>query len=1146
MADHLSRYLSEDYPEVVPNYRQLQRIALNEVLKLSKDAVAPVQEQIESRFRLAKNQTDSSFQQQRQEVEADFQDSKSKLDQNNRQRTETFKTKHQTALNVLENKTQTTTDKIAIDAEARNRKYKKQLEYELIMADTVKDGALKKCQQERLETKTGMAKTRQYLQSLHDNTELILERYHFSTGQDEQPPLPPEPTEQDPAEAFRDQLATTRQHLERLSLLRLPGLFVDSSPYVLSFLICLTTVGSTLIWCQIQNLDLSTLLVSGSTVLGATLCALLFIGLKLRKKGKVQTQEVYTAIKQAMANVSAALELRLKNALEELDNRKTEAVENHQTEVNKACGQHESGVTESNEKRQELLKKISAEHNSEQEKIIQQEQDQYEIIKQEYQASLRQLQQTHDKSLAAINHSFQQQRQDYQQKYDFAYEQLTERWQRGLTCIEALMKQTSKLDNALLIDWSDNSWQQWQPGGTFSSFVRFGRIDLDMNLLADAVIEQAKFDIDPKTRFSLPGLLTFPDFCSLLLHSQRAGRNRAIDTLRSVMTHLFTSIPPGRINFTIMDPVGLGENFAGFMHAGDYQESLVGGRIWTSPIHIQQQLENITDHMENVIQKYLRNEFETIEEYNRQAGELAEPYRFLVIADFPINFNEESIRKLSSIITSGKRCGVYTLIAYDDRQELPRGLDMDDIISNSIYLKYEDDRFIWQDSVLKKFPLVLDKPPADELLTRIMHQVGKASRESSRVEVPFEIITPSPEQLWSSNNDHELSVPVGRTGASRLQHLKLGKGVAQHILIAGKTGSGKSTFFHVLTTNLALWYSPDQVELYMIDFKKGVEFKAYVTHKLPHARSIAIESDREFGLSILQRIDTEMTHRGNLFRHQGVQELASYRQASGKMLPRIVLIVDEFQVFFSEDDKLAQDASLLIEQLVRQGRAFGIHVILGSQTLGGSSSLARSTIGQMAVRIAMQCSEGDSQLILDDDNTAARLLSRPGEAIYNDAGGMVTGNSPFQTAWLSDTTRDKYLNQISDLSRSRKTKETPLIVFEGNVPADITENQPLKQLLEEYNNTLPDQPPRAWLGEPVAIKEPTNIVFRRQSGAHLLITGQNEQAALGVMTSAMTSLAAWQSSSPARFIILDGSSADSPFARKMPIGSEFLNALVTE
>jgi HSP90 family molecular chaperone len=74
--------------------------------------------------------------------------------------------------------------------------------------------------------------------------------------------------------------------------------------------------------------------------------------------------------------------------------------------------------------------------------------------------------------------------------------------------------------------------------------------------------------------------------------------------------------------------------------------------------------------------------------------------------------------------------------------------------------------------------------------------------------------------------------------------MTLGVGTSQHALIAGKTGSGKSTLLHALITNLALWYSPDEVEFYLVDFKKGVEFKTYATHRLPHARVVAVESDK--------------------------------------------------------------------------------------------------------------------------------------------------------------------------------------------------------------------------------------------------------------------------------------------------------------
>ncbi len=134
---------------------------------------------------------------------------------------------------------------------------------------------------------------------------------------------------------------------------------------------------------------------------------------------------------------------------------------------------------------------------------------------------------------------------------------------------------------------------------------------------------------------------------------------------------------------------------------------------------------------------------------------------------------------------------------------------------------------------------------------------------------------------------------------------------------------------------------------------------------------------------------TILKERGETFRSVGAQDVQSYRRARpNERMPRLLLVVDEFQEFFVEDDTLSAAANLLLDRLVRQGRAFGIHVLLGSQTLGGAYSLARSTLGQVAVRIALQCSESDAHLILSEENAAARLLTRPGEAIYNDSNGL--------------------------------------------------------------------------------------------------------------------------------------------------------------
>jgi S-DNA-T family DNA segregation ATPase FtsK/SpoIIIE len=677
--------------------------------------------------------------------------------------------------------------------------------------------------------------------------------------------------------------------------------------------------------------------------------------------------------------------------------------------------------------------------------------------------------------------------------------------------------------------------------------VRYGALKVDMYTLPEGEPLDERLAPDTPIRLFVPAYLPFPDKCSVLLKTQDQGRAAAVSALQAMMLRFLTGLPPGKVRFTIIDPVGLGENFAAFMHLADYDEQLVGARIWTEQGQIEKRLLDITEHMENVIQKYLRNQYKSIEEYNRAAGEVAEPYRVLVIANFPTNFTPDAARRLISILSSGPACGVCTLVSVDTKAAMPRDFRIADLEQVAFNLVWKDGRFAPTDSTLAAFPLTLDTPPEPADLAALVRKVGEASRDAARVEVPFDFIQPKPDAIWKSSSAKSFDVPIGRAGATKRQLFAVGRGTAQHALVAGKTGSGKSTLLHALITNLAMMYSPDEAELYLIDFKKGVEFRAYAANRLPHARVVAIESEREFGLSVLQRLDAELRDRGDKFRAAGANDLDGYRdwlKSQGKppVLPRILLVVDEFQEFFVEDDKLAQEAALLLDRLVRQGRAFGLHVLLGSQTLGGAYSLARSTIDQMAVRIALQCSDADAQLILSKDNSAARLLSRPGEAIYNDANGLLEGNDPFQVVWLDEDRREQLL---ADLRTRAGDRYPPPLVFEGNVAADLAKNTALAALRAK---PVEAKSPVVWLGDAVAIKDPTNAVFRAQSGANLLLIGSSEESAMAILAASMAALAVQVKPEGVRPVtLLDGTPDDAEHAeylRKAAAALGFANANV--
>ncbi len=517
------------------------------------------------------------------------------------------------------------------------------------------------------------------------------------------------------------------------------------------------------------------------------------------------------------------------------------------------------------------------------------------------------------------------------------------------------------------------------------------------------------------------------------------------------------------------------------MALADHDPALVGHRVWTTDAKIDARLGELAHHVEDVLQASLRDRFERIEDYNDVAGSMAEPYRGVAAVGFPEGLTRDGYRHLRALLESGLRCGIFTVIVCDASKPWPADMP---IPSGEKVLRLEiGETGDWHlhSEQLERLPFRPASLPTNSIRTELVEKIGAAAVAASRVEIPLDHILSS-ERTGSGCTDDEIQILIGSQGANRSLALRLGEGVRQHVLIAGKTGSGKSTLLHSIITSGAHHYTPDQLQYYLLDFKKGVEFKPYADSGLPHARVIGIESEREFGRSVLQSLDAELQLRGEKFRAAGVQEVGDYREASGESMPRIMLVVDEFQELFVRDDRLAGDCTMLLDRLVRQGRSFGMHVVLSSQSLAGAYSLPRATLGQMAVRIAMQCSESDAALILSDDNTAARLISRPGEAIYNDAGGLVEGNQPFQVAWLSSNRHRELLAAIATRDQDFTQQLGPAVIFEGNRPCRWTPALANGAIAGASKGGL-----CGLIGESVEIGPPMSIELVRDNGRNVLL-----------------------------------------------------------
>ena len=693
------------------------------------------------------------------------------------------------------------------------------------------------------------------------------------------------------------------------------------------------------------------------------------------------------------------------------------------------------------------------------------------------------------------------------------------------------------------------AWKHWSPPQHHAGAIRLGTLVFRVDRLPPQF--RTRFDSSVlDAGFALPILASLVNGRSIYCRVNDAvGAKAATEFAQGAVLRILASAPPAKVLFTFIDPIGQGQNVAEFLKLGDFGESLVNTKAWTDPRQIERKLTELTEHMETVIQKYLRSDFRTIDDYNAAAGEIAEAYRVIVVFDYPDSITETAGKQLERIVLNGGRCGVFAIIVHDASRKAPYGVDVRNIRGHALEFAWEGQDVAWNNygfgRLDRYLQTQLDGQAPVDVANNIILEIGEQAKTALRVAVPYhkllQLAGISAEPIWERSTAEGISIPLGPGNARKPRYLELGVGLSVHALVVGRPGSGKSNLMHVVITTALRMYSPDELQLYLIDFKEGVEFKPYAEASPPGIQVVAVRSEREFGLSVLRALDGVLKERAEIFRNAGVSNIADYRRkeaerAGQAKMPRILLVVDEFQEFFVQQDRIADEVSLLLDRIVRQGRAFGIHLLLGSQTLAGYT-LPRATLNLITVRIALQSGEADSRMIFADDNTAPRLLTRPGEGIYNATSGLVEGNNLFQVALFEDEDRRSVFSAVREHVAVLKLRNgfnadwaRPTLVFEGHEPASIERSLPLAVAASAPAFVEVGRVIEVWLGEPIEIKPAASFKLARRGGSHLLVVDRNEEQAMGLMVAALVSILTQAVPGIFHIPILDLTTADAPWA----------------
>lgn len=785
-------------------------------------------------------------------------------------------------------------------------------------------------------------------------------------------------------------------------------------------------------------------------------------------------------------------------------------------------------------------------------------QQQFSLIDSSFEPKLHKLTETQNGERKQLDQDYQATLEKLDHEFHFGQRRSLSRWRSGCQLVSARMRDAREKTDRKLPPWNVMVNGNW-PRSADSIAWPIGRIRPHVVVSETNSSSQDLPGIGNELSQGEPWPVMFDllKHGSLILETDAASKEISDRIVQNTLARAVTSLPAGSVNVTIIDPEGLGKQFGWLMSLADIDPALVNHRVWTQPIHIADQLAQTARHVEDVIQQSLRNKYENLMLYNRDAGPMAVPYRLILWSNFPFGLDDHSWQSLCAILSSGGRCGVGVILQVSKTHILPSFVDPaklsefglrlrigEGVIQSSKWarsvvdmdsfaedasagvsgtageigpISFEESPVQIDHPDLCNYPVEIDLPPAESDLPAIMEHHMEAAADIGKLIVPFSSIAPTPENVHQSTTADGLSIPLGISDASRVQSLRLGSGTAQHVLIAGKTGSGKSSLLHTMITSAALKYSPEQLRLVLLDFKKGVEFQVYSEVGLSHADIIGIESKREFGVSTLEYLDRVMHARGEAFRQWGVQDLPSLaRKFPNEIMPRILIVIDEFQELFVEDDKLSQQASMLLDRIVRQGRSFGMHLVLASQTLGGAYSLPRTTLSQMAVRIALQCDSSDAMLILSEDNTAAERLRHSGQAIYNESGGRIESNQPFQVSYIEKTDQLRTMGNLPEFPVPHDPTTNVLgrrIVFEGHKPA-VWEQRSIDLALQSQRGMEAGSVPII-LGDSVSIDPPMIKTLSRSAGRNVMVVGGDESSVASILAGTIAGLEYTKASSAA-------------------------------
>ncbi len=474
------------------------------------------------------------------------------------------------------------------------------------------------------------------------------------------------------------------------------------------------------------------------------------------------------------------------------------------------------------------------------------------------------------------------------------------------------------------------------------------------------------YDADKKT-IDIPVCIDLNEGKRLFIEYTNESENVMLSGLHRMLLNIAKYYPNTFSQIIYIDPVRYNNNALGILHP-----LAVGKNSFIDKVPMTK--EEIRKKISSVIENINYEETKSDTEYSDSIKR-----RLIIFNDFPNAYDADSISRIQQLFVNAEHYKMVVIATENISSKKTLSSEIVDYIKNVSQKIVIEKNNYFIDNNSEKIPfewyeccdelseeirenLIINKPVTDtnnNYATRIGFDADVTLKKGIRkiTDIPYSV-------------DYE-----GNLLTLDFEDDKFAT------YLCGATRSGKSTLLHTLISGIVRNNHPDDIELWLIDFKM-TEFSRYTENTPPHVRYILLDESPELVYDVIDRLTEIMTKRQNIFK--GKWEKLSDVPAD-KYMPAIFVIIDEFsvmsQIIADSSTQLGDNYREKLQLLLAKGAAMGLHFIFSSQGFtNGTRGLSDYSKNQIQQRIAMKAdfSEIKETLALkspsDNDNAMIEQL----------------------------------------------------------------------------------------------------------------------------------------------------------------------------